>query len=142
MNIITSGTQVVQQLPGGGNFDISSIDGWEDLEPKQKVYLLQYADSLGQNELTRILTGVTRSDLQRWADDHDFIEIRDTIDIIFTEGLASLDYMESVTNGKIRGRVLQARKAKGYEVKSGTHNTQVNVIGEGGLANIMKLINQ
>ena len=140
IEIIKSGTQVVKQLPGGGSFNLESIDDWELLSSKQRVYLTQYADSLGQNELTRIMTGVTKADLKSWEQDDIFTQILATIDIIFTEGLASLDYLEAVTNGKIRGRVLQARKAKGYEPKAQVQKNTLNVIGEGGLSGIMKLI--
>ena len=140
IEIIKSGTQVVKQLPGGGSFNMESIDEWELLSSKQRVYLTQYADSLGQNELTRIMTGVTKADLKSWEQDEVFTQILGTIDIIFTEGLASLDYLEAVTNGKIRGRVLQARKAKGYEPKTQVQKNTLNVIGEGGLSSIMKLI--
>jgi hypothetical protein len=86
------------------------------------------------------MTGVTKADLKSWEQDDIFTQILATIDIIFTEGLASLDYLEAVTNGKIRGRVLQARKAKGYEPKAQVQKNTLNVIGEGGLSGIMKLI--
>lgn len=140
MEIITSGTAVIKTLPSGDKFNIEMLDGWKELSASQRAYLHAYMDTIGQVNMARLTVGVTPGTLKEWSEQPVFAEALVMIDELFTDGLRALDYMESVTNGKIRGRVLQARKAKGYEPKA-TKQTNV-LIGSGGLGNIVRSLTQ
>lgn len=137
MNIIKSGSDIIKTLPSGETFNIEVIDGWDDLSGVQRVYLHKYMDSLGQVEMSRIFAGIKKADLSEWEQDDIFMSAKETIDLLFTEGLSALDYMEAVTNGKIRGRVLQARRAKGYEPKENNRNQLVINAPQAGLGGIL-----
>jgi hypothetical protein len=137
MNIIKSGSDIIKTLPSGETFNVESLDTWFSLTPNQRVYLNKYMDSLGQVEMSRIFSGITKSELAEWDKDNSFVAAKETIDLLFTEGLSALDYMEAITNGKIRGRVLQARRAKGYEPKETNKNQLVINAPQGGLAGIL-----
>jgi hypothetical protein len=140
MEIITSGTAVIKTLPSGETFNIEMIDGWDELSASQRAYLHAYMDSIGQVNMARMISGISKSLLEEWGTQPGFAHALEMIEDLFTDGLRALDYMESITNGKIRGRVLQARKAKGYEPKT-TKQTNV-LIGAGGLGNIVRQLSQ
>lgn len=140
MEVITSGTAIIKTLPSGDSFNIEMLDNWSELSPMQRAYLHAYMDTIGQVNMARLTTGVGLAKLKEWESDDRFMSALEMIDDLFTDGLRALDYMESVTNGKIRGRVLQARKAKGYEPKT-TKQTNV-LIGTGGLGNIVRQLTQ
>jgi hypothetical protein len=136
MNVITSGSEVIKTLPSGASFNIESLDGWDDLSSSQQAYLHVYMDTVGQTEMSRLTCGIRKDTIERWLQDPAFASCLDTIDLLFTDGLRALDYMESITNGKIRGRVLQARKAKGYEPKGSA--APKLIVSKGGLGNLLK----
>jgi hypothetical protein len=140
MNVITSGTDLIKVLPSGNTFNVSMLDAWEELSASQRAYINEYIDSLGQVNMARMKIGLSKQTLNEWMSDPVFSECIESVEEIFTDGLRAVDYMESVTNGKIRGRVLQARSAKGYEPKA-TKQTNV-LIGSGGLGNIVRSLTQ
>jgi hypothetical protein len=141
MNVITSGTDIIKRLPSGEKFNIETLDGWDDLSGKQRAYLHAYMDTIGQENMARLSLGLKQNAVDAWATEAVFKNCIEIIDDLFTDGLRALDYLEAVTNGKIRGRVLQARKAKGYEHKSNPRNTLI-AVGTGGLGGIMKALGQ
>jgi hypothetical protein len=139
MKVITSGTEIIKVLPSGASFNMEMLEGWEELSASQRAYLHAYVDALGQVTMARMRVGLTKAILNEWMGDCVFVDCLEAIEDLFTDGLRAIDYMESVTNGKIRGRVLQARKAKGYEPKA---TKQTNVLIGGGLGNIVRSLTQ
>lgn len=140
MEVITSGSQIIKTLPSGESFNIEMLDGWQELSATQRAYLHAYMDTIGQVNMARMSLGLRQATIEAWSNDPVFFGALTIIDDLFTDGLRALDYMEAVTNGKIRGRVLQARQAKGYEPKA-TKQTNL-IVGAGGLGNLVKALTQ
>jgi len=142
MKVIQSGTQIIHTLPSGETFNIEHLQRWQELSPRQQGFVTHFIESAQQKTLSRVLSGVSEETLKSWEKESAFAEVLLQVDLLFTEGLQALDYIESLTNGKIRGRVLTARRAKGYEPKHTiTQQNNLNLIsGEGGLSGILKAL--
>jgi hypothetical protein len=94
-----------------------------------------------QETATRLVAGIKRSELETWKKDKLFLAALQDVEELFTEGLRAVDYSEAITNSKIRGRVLQARDAKGYEKKqNGSTTNNVIATSESGLAGLLSAL--
>lgn len=133
IQVFSSGTQFIAELPSGEQFKLEALEGYEELGGDQKLWLSHYLQSNLQKTMTSTITGVSVSKVNHWCkNDEQFNYVKDQLEDIYTEGLASLDLMEGFTNQKVRSRVLTARKAKGYEKeKGGTTNNNLIVQSDG-----------
>ncbi len=145
---IVSGDSIIHRLPGGQNFDITCIEGFTELPAKCQWYLNAWYTSNMQTTLSAVMSGVSVATVDSWRRDvPNFREAEDTIRTIYTEGLRAVHFTESLHNAKIRGQVLKAMKAEGYEEKSGPKNqTNVLVLDAGqskaGIASFVKQLKQ
>ena len=137
MKYLEESESLMSSLPNGDQINLTQIEGWYNLLPEQHTYITHYVASVMQETSARIAAGVSKADLKAWNDDSDFKKVMEDIEALFTEGLAAIDYRESLSNPKIRGRVLAARQAKGY-TKEKTQNNHLHIHGAGGIANLLK----
>lgn len=137
---VSSGTDIIKVLPSGESFSLQKLDKWEDLSLNQQTYLSIYVDTVGQKTLARTLSGLSASHIKEFESDDNYVETLSDIDTILTEGLKALDYVDSLTNSKIRGRVIQARESGSYN-KNTQKNTMNIFAGEkSGLREILKAL--
>lgn len=136
---IVGGGDVLQTLPNGQFVNIEMLEGYDRLSAEQKVYIQFYVASIQQETSARVSAGVTKRTLESWKQEKTFTSIIEDIDDLFREGLSALDYTDALTNSKVRGRVLQAKKAKGY-VKESSPNNHLHLHGEGGFNALRQLI--
>ena len=140
MKIMQTGHSTIKEF-GGEKLNITCIEEWTELTARQQNYLSIYVDNMMQETATRLVAGVKRSELETWKKDTIFLSALKDVEELFTEGLRAVDYQEALTNSKIRGRVLQAREAKGYEKKqNGSTTNNVISTSESGLAGLLSAI--
>lgn len=123
ITIVSNDTSTIITLPSGDTVDIMYLESWDKLQPKQQLYITLIAKNVKQPTLARIKTGIDKSEYKEWLAQDSFLEVMEDVENIFTEQLIGIDFLDAINNPKVRGRVLQANKAKGYETK---HNTTTN----------------
>jgi hypothetical protein len=129
-----------QRLPDGYTLDMEAIDGFSELEPEQKNFLIKYLDTYPAKNQAAIQAKVSIFRMKSWFEDPTFSSIAEIIRELYSESLARIHFDDAVKNSKIRGQVLKAVKAEGYDqpTKVGTQNNLV-VDSGGGLASLLKL---
>ena len=135
--VIKTGSAIIKEI-SGQEITLSNLEGWHNLQPLQQSFFEVYCDTKMQETATRVALGISKAELEGWKTLPDFKLILDDIDSLFTEGLTALDYLDSLTNSKIRGRVLQARNAKGYEKKAVTTTNNVITTSNDELAKLLR----
>lgn len=127
-----------ERLPGGDVIDLDLIDGFNDLDPDQKQFIGKYLQMFPRKLAAAQAVGVSINKVKQWNNDEEFKSILETVKQIYAESLASVHLEESFTNSKIRGQVLKALDAEGYENKS-QPKTQNNLIvsSDQGLAGLI-----
>jgi len=131
-----------ERLPGGDVVDLDLIDGFSDLDAEQKQFIGKYLQLFPRKLAAAQAVGISMYKVNQWNDDEAFKSILNTIKQIYAESLASVHLEESFSNSKIRGQVLKALDAEGYENKTNP-KTQNNLIvssdqGLAGLINAAK----
>lgn len=136
IQMISSGTEIIKRLPSGESFSVYLLPNYEAILPKQRTFIDFLIDNMLQEKLACMQAGVGRGQLNNWlTDDTAFRETYDTVQEMFTEGLETVDMLDSFSNSKIRGRVIDRRRGK----KSEKVVNNLNVFGEGGLHNLKRL---
>jgi hypothetical protein len=142
LQVITSGMDVIKKLPSGESFNITMIPNYNTLQVTQQLFLDFYIENLLQKNLACMLIGIKISQIDQWLESSpEFKEAYETVNDVFTEGLETVDYLDSLGNSKIRGRVIDRRRGKGSNNKTVNNNT-LNVFGEGGLHNLKQLFDR
>lgn len=137
-----SEVQVFNETPetikdiSGEVINLSSIDGWDNMDSLQKLWLSGYFDYYPNQSLTCLKTGISPSKLKQWKQSHGFFEVFEFIATLKNDELAAIHYEESKVNSKIRGQVLRAVKAEGYEPTTKSTTNNLTVIGETTMASL------
>lgn len=137
---VSSGTDIIKVLPSGESFSLSKLEGWNDLTLDQQTYLSVYVDTVGQKTLAKSLSGLTQSKVDSFNDDDNYVSTLADIEALLTEGLKALDYIDSLTNSKIRGRVIQARESGSYTKDTQKNTLNVFADGQKGLREILNAL--
>lgn len=137
---VSSGTDIIKVLPSGESFSLQKLDKWNELSLDEQTFLSMYVDTVGQKTLARTLAGLPAYKLKEFEKNEMYVDTLADIELLLTEGLKALDFVDSLTNSKIRGRVIQARESGSY-----TKNTQKNTLnvfadGKTGLREILKAL--
>jgi len=130
-------------LPGGDVIDMSQLEGFDELTHDQQRFLIKYLEMFPRKYSSAMAVKVTNNQLQTWEKDPNFAQIMNVIKQMYAESLSSVHLEEAFENSKIRGQVLRALNAEGYEAKESTKvGTQNNlVVGDGGgLAGLLSQI--
>lgn len=122
---------------------MEGIDGFADLSPEQKLFLVKYIELYPAKLASAQAAGISPNKMKSWFTIPEFREIADIIREFYAESLAATHLDDAVHNPKVRGQVLKAIKAEGYEPttsnKVGTQNNLV-VANNAGLAGVLKLL--
>lgn len=104
--------QVKKQLPSEEVFRMDYLEGWDDISEPQKAYLCTYFDTYPKKMKACVESGITQSAYRKWVNgDKQFIELMQIIEQIHREELEYLEYIESYTDSKVRGRYLKKGKS-------------------------------
>jgi len=132
------------RLPAGELVDFELFEEFSELSGEQKHFLLRYMEMYPRKLAAAQSVGVTKGVMDRWFLDPEFKRVANSIREYYAESLAAIDFEEAIEDSKIRGRVLKALKAEGYEPASSSRiGTQQNLLvsdGEG-LAGLLGKIN-
>ena len=127
MQILSATETLIKTLTNGATFTLDSLEGWDELDSFQQLYINAYVDTVMQPTVARASAGVTKSIVEGWEQDDVYRGVMEQIEDIFTEGLSSIHFQDAVTNAKIRAGVLRARKAKGYEEKQPSQHNHLHL---------------
>jgi len=133
------------RLPAGELVDFELFDEFGQLSTEQKHFILKYMEMFPRKLAAAQSSGITKGVMDRWFLDEDFKRVVNSIREYYAESLAAIDMEEAITDSKIRGRVLKALKAEGYEPASSSRiGTQQNLVvtDGGGLAGVLQQINK
>lgn len=124
---LDSGALVTRkELPNGEYFLINKLDGWVELSQEKQAYLSAYFDTYPRRMRACFHSGIPQSTYVQWRKtDKKFVEMMDLIEQIHTEELEALEYIESYTDPKVRGRYLKnksVREDKGSKVTVNNFN--------------------
>lgn len=125
--------------------DLSLIDGWDELEPDQQRYLLEYIEYFPKKTRACMKAGISTGLVNKWfKEDRTFQNVADSIKDLYAESLHAQNLDEARTNAKIRGAQLRALDADGWQAKEnkGVKNQQNNIfVGEGSGGGLGALLN-
>lgn len=127
MQILSATDTLIKTLTNGAEFTLDSLEGWDELDAMQQLYINAYVDTVMQPTIARAKSGVSKAMVTFWEKDETFMDVMQQIEDIFTEGLSSIHFQDAVGNAKIRAGVLRARKAKGYEEKQTTQHNHLHL---------------
>jgi len=127
MQILSTTETLIKTLTNGETFSLESLEGWDELDSFQQLYINAYVDTIMQPTIARAKVGVTKSIVNGWEQDEMYQIVMEQVEDIFTEGLSSIHFQDAVTNAKIRTGVLRARKAKGYEEKQAAQHNHLHL---------------
>jgi hypothetical protein len=139
---VFEGNAETRKYIGDTPINLSTIEGWENLEDLQKVWLSKYFDLYPNQSLTTINSGVSSHKFSSWRNQKDFKEIKEFIEQLKTDELSAIHYNESKVNSKIRGQVLKAVKAKGYEANDKAPSQNLHIHGASGMSAALNAIKE
>ena len=130
MDIIVSGQDTLIKLSDDNGFiDLSILDGWHELNADQRKYMGQLAKDPFNKTLTAMKTGVSMSTINHWLNsDYNFKAVQNQIMSIYKENLESIDYAESQSNSKTRGKTI-TRLREDIEGKKSSGSKHVHFHG-------------
>jgi len=119
---------VVFELPDGTQIAIDDIPGFSDLTEQQRYFIECYVENFPSISIALVRSGVRRTEMNAWNYESEaFHDVFNNIKDLHVEGLLIQEYSDSINNSKIRGRVLMALNAPGYEKKTGVTNNHLHI---------------
>lgn len=126
-NLLVENEKTAVDLANGTTINVEDIPAWNDLTTDQQYFIICYVENFPSNAIACVRSNVTRSTFTKWRNEFGpFNDVYDLIKDLHVEGLLTKEYTDSIANSKIRGRVLMALNAPGYE-KKGTTNNHLHV---------------
>ena len=121
-------TQTVFVLPNGLEMQIEDVPGFVELTEKQRYFIECYIENFPSLSIAMVRSGTKKGEFNEWNYNFDvFHDVLSTIKDLHVEGLLIKEYTDSKENSKIRGRVLMALNAPGYEKKTSVTNNHLHV---------------
>lgn len=116
METITGKIDTFKTLPTEQTIDLTLLEGWNEVEEDQMIFLSHYFDNYPQEALSAIKCSVSPQRVKKWKEtDPVFTQLLETIKELHMESLAAVQYQESYTNSKIRHQTLNSFGAKSYK---------------------------
>lgn len=142
MQTFISGIEIKQTLPNGQPVNLECIEGWDDLEELQRLFISSYFSLFPQKKLACMEIGVSTSKVDNWIkNDNNFVHVLNEIQTLHKEALSNVHYAEGYSNSKIRAQILRSLDAEGYERKDVQKNTLV-LASDNTMSNVLKALKE
>lgn len=140
MQTIISGINLNQSLPNGQPVRLDYIEGWEQLEELQRVFLSSYFNKFPQKTAACMDVGISTNKVKQWESDETFVLVMDVIKDLHKEALSNKHYEDSYENSKIRAQVLKSMDAEGYERKESVNQRNTLVLQGQSMSDVIKAL--
>lgn len=128
-NLIVSKDRTPVEVEGQA-IVLSALEGFNELTDRQQKYLHKFALNPFSPTSHAMTLGYSPSEVDKWFSQDDFSKAADLIKRVYEEVLKGKDFEESLTNSKIRARVIRSLENDGKYREEKDHGTKnINFIG-------------
>lgn len=139
--IVSGPLDVRKELPTGDPIRLDFLDGWENLDDRQKLYLISWFEYFPRKTAAAMNAQIQLSEVGKWMTTPSFKSVFDMIQTLHAEALAARQYEESYVNSKIRAHTLRSLKADGYESKDKVTQRIDKAVIVGDMSNFLNQLN-